>query len=85
MTPHDVDSHRVPSNASSRSTPSATHQPRSWSKADAPANIISMSVTLWTAQSPMSWSKAEAPANISFMSVTPEVSQAPMSWLKTEA
>ena len=38
VTPHDVDTHEVyevPSKASSRSTSSATHQPRSWLKAEA--------------------------------------------------
>ena len=35
VTPHDVDSHGVPSNASDRLTSLSTHQPRSWSKADA--------------------------------------------------
>merc|ERR1719324_1411558 len=33
--PHDVDAHGVPENAS-RPTASPTHQPRSWSKAEAP-------------------------------------------------
>ena len=34
-TPHDVDAHRVLVNAHSRSTPTPTHQPRSWLKAEA--------------------------------------------------
>ena len=34
-TPQDVDSHGLPLNAKSRFTSSATHQPRSWSKAEA--------------------------------------------------
>ena len=33
-TPHDVGAHWVSENASSRSTSSSTHQPRSWSKAE---------------------------------------------------
>ena len=33
--PHDVDAHRVLVNAHSRSTPTPTHQPRSWLKAEA--------------------------------------------------
>ena len=45
-TPHDVDAHWVPSNASSRFTLSSTHQPRSWSKAWASMNISSRLVTL---------------------------------------
>ena len=54
-TPHDVDAHLVPSNASwkvspspseSKSTSSSTHQPRSWSKFEAPLNISLMSMTL---------------------------------------
>ena len=36
LTPHDVDAHGVPSNTLLRLTPSPTHQPRSWSKAEAP-------------------------------------------------
>ena len=39
LTPHDVDAHWVPSKASSRSTSPPTHQPRSWSKAEAELNI----------------------------------------------
>ena len=34
-TPHDVDSHGLLVNALLRLTPSSTHQPRSWSKAEA--------------------------------------------------
>ena len=34
-TPHDVDAHGVPSNMLAWSTSSSTHQPRSWSKAEA--------------------------------------------------
>ena len=34
-TPHDVDAHTVLVNAHSRSTPTPTHQPRSWLKAEA--------------------------------------------------
>ena len=36
------------------------HQPRSWSKAEAPSNMEIISVTLWTAQPLRSWLKAEA-------------------------
>ena len=57
-------------NALPRSTSSSTHQPRSWSKAEASSNIQLISVTLWTAQSPMSWLKAKAPSNIELISVT---------------
>jgi hypothetical protein len=35
MTPHDVEEHWVLPNALLRLTPSSTHQPRSWSKAEA--------------------------------------------------
>jgi hypothetical protein len=35
VTPHDVDEHGVPENALVMYTPSFTHQPRSWSKAEA--------------------------------------------------
>jgi len=77
-TPHDVDAHKVLANALSRLTPSSTHQPRSWSKAEAPSNISIMFVTLSTAQPPMSWLKAEAPANKYDMSVTPPVAHLEM-------
>ena len=76
--PHDVDAHGVPVNALPRSTLSR-HQPRSWSKAEAPLNMYSIVVTLWSAQPLMSWSKAEALKNIPCIDVTPEVSHAPMS------
>ena len=46
VTPHDVDAHAAPPNARSRSTPSSTHQLRSWSKAEALRNIQSILVTL---------------------------------------
>ena len=35
LTPHVVDAHGVPENASSRPTSLSRHQPRSWSKAEA--------------------------------------------------
>ncbi len=35
MTPHEVDSHPLEENAPFRLTSSSTHQPRSWSKAEA--------------------------------------------------
>ena len=43
--------------------------------------MVSMLVTLSTAQPPMSWLKAEAPSNMESMLVTPEVSHALMSSL----
>ena len=82
VTPHDVDAHGVPPNALSRSTPSSTHQPRSWSKAGALPNIDLILVTLSTCHPPMSWLKAEASANIVSMRVTLWTAQAPMSRLK---
>ena len=48
VTPHDVDAHEVLENARSRSTPSSTHQPRSWSKALALRNMALILVTLLT-------------------------------------
>ena len=55
ITPHDVDSHGVLSNAPpakpSISTSSSKHQPRSWSKAEAEMNMDAILVTLSTAQS----------------------------------
>ncbi len=83
-TPHDGHEQEEPNNTPFRSW-SSTHQPRFWSKAEAPQKIPPMSVTLSTAQSLMSWLNDEAPMNIVFMLVTSEVSQAPMSWSKTEA
>ena len=67
-TPHDVDAHGVPENAccmvwpspQGSKTSSSTHQPRSWSKAEAPSNKNCISLTLSTAQPLMSWLKAEA-------------------------
>ena len=79
--PHDVAAHRVSRNALTRSTPSLTHQPRSWSKAEAPLNISCILVTLSTRQLLSGWLNAEASSNIESMSVTPEVSHALMSWL----
>ncbi len=52
-----------------------------WLKADAPANIASMSVTLLTSQLPMDWLKADTPRNMAHMSVTLLVSQLEMSSL----
>ena len=49
---------------------SSTHQPRSWSKAEAPENIELISVTLSTTQSPMSWLNDEAPLNMENMFTT---------------
>ena len=72
-------------NALPRSKSSPTHQPRFWSKAEAPKKIDSISVTLSTAQSLMSWLNDEAPSNIPNIVVTPEVSHAPMSPLKDDA
>jgi len=47
--------------------------------------MLSISMTLWTAQPPMSWLKADALWNVQLMVVRLEVSHAPMSWLKAEA
>ena len=63
-TPHDVDAHGVLVNASPRSTPSSTHQPRSWLKDEAPPNIQTIVVTPEVSHAPMSWSKAEAKRNM---------------------
>ena len=38
-TPHEVDLHFVPSKVVVNFMPSPTHQPRSWSKAEAEANM----------------------------------------------
>ena len=64
VTPHDVDLHGVPENALPRSTPSSTHQPRSWLKDVASLNIAYILMTLSILQSLRSWSKAEAPLNM---------------------
>ena len=63
-TPHDVDAHGVPENASSRFTSLSTHQPRSWSKAEAPKNIQCISLTFSTFQALMSWLNDEAEWNM---------------------
>ena len=68
-TPHDVASHGVFKNASSMSYPqswgsktsSSTHQPRSWSKAEAPLNMKLMYVTPETSHALMSSLKDAAP------------------------
>ena len=62
-----------------------THHFRSRSKAAAPANARSMSVTARTSQPSMSASKDAADAKAKARSVTAAVSQAPMSWLKFAA
>ena len=80
--PHDVDSHGVLVNAPLRLTPSSTHQPRSWSKAEALLNIPAIDVTPDMSHVPMSWLKAEASLNILYIVVTPEVSHAVISSLK---
>ena len=87
-TPHNVDTHGVPLNAWVRSTSSATHQPRSWSKAElpgSPSNIISILVTLSTLHLPIGWLNDEAMTNIIYMLVTLEVSHALISSLKDNA
>ena len=60
MTPHDVDQHGVYQNALSRLTPSSTHQPRSWLKAEAPENISSIVVAPEVSHAPMSSLKDDA-------------------------
>ena len=60
-TPHDVDWHPLAENAPPRSTPSPTHQLRSWSKAEAYMNIPNIVVTPEVSHAPMSSLKAEAP------------------------
>ena len=52
--------HCVFQNASSRFTPSQTNQPRSWSNALAPRNMLFMLVTWPTFQPLMSWLNASA-------------------------
>ena len=85
MTPHAVDAHMVFSKEWRRSTSSSTHQPRSWSKAEAPENIQLISVTLSTRQLPSGRLNDEALWNIKDMVLTPEVSHALMSSLKDAA
>ena len=86
MTPHDVASHEVSSNARLMSHASMlTHQPRSWSKASAPRNIEYMSVTESTLQPLRSWLKEPQYLNIYPMVVTADVSHALMSSLNQPA
>ena len=77
-TPHAFESHEVSEKAQFMFT-SSTHQPRSWSKAEANLNIPSMVVTLWTAQLPMYWLNDEAFSNMFRISVTASVLQPPIS------
>ena len=60
LTLHDRSVHAASLNIPHVSTPRSKHQPRSWSKAEAPVNIQLMSLTLSTAQPPMSWLNDEA-------------------------
>merc|ERR1712091_544925 len=93
-TPHNVDSHWVPENTSwkvcpppqaSNFTPSSKHQPRSWSKFEAPLNIQSISLTFSTFQALMSWLKDQATRNIVPISVTLSTAQPLTSWLNGDA
>ena len=52
--PHDVDAHLVSSNAWCSFTLLATHQPRSWLKAEAPLNMAYIVVTPEVSHAPMS-------------------------------
>ena len=70
--------HLVSTNASARFTSSSTHQPRSWSKAEAPSNIKFMSVTPEVSHALMSSLKDDGSLNKYDMSVTPEVSHVEM-------
>ena len=73
-----ADSHLVSTNALFRFTPSSTHQPRSWSKAEAPLNIAYIVVTPEVSHAPMSSLKDHCDENKFAMSVTPDVSQVEM-------
>ena len=59
-TPHDVDSHPLEKNALLRLTPSSTHQPRSWSKAEALRNMYRIVVTPEVSHAPTSSLKDSA-------------------------
>ena len=85
LTPHEVDSHGVLENASSRSTSLSTHQPRSWSKAEASLNMSFISVIWSTCQPPSGRLKDEAYLNMSLISSTLLTDQLPMSWSNDEA
>ena len=65
-------------NAYVRSTPLSKHQPRSWSKAEAPSNIANIVVTPEVSHVPMSPLKDEASSNKRDMSITPPVSHVEM-------
>jgi hypothetical protein len=85
VTPHDVEEHPLWVNALPMFTSSSTHQPRSWSKAEAWANMELIAVTLSTCQLPSGWLNDEAFQNIERIVVAPEVSHAVMSSLKDAA
>ena len=59
MTPHHH-AHRVLRKKFVLSTPFFMHQPRSWSKAEAPSNILCMLVAPEVSHAPRSWLKVEA-------------------------
>ena len=84
-TPHDVDSHWVLANALARFRAPSTHQPRSWLKALAPANICNIVVSSSMCQSSSGRLNDEALWNILYIDVTPEVSQALISSSKDAA
>ena len=80
-TPHHH-AHRVLRKKFVLSTPFFMHQPRSWSKAEAPSNMLLMSVTLSMSQSKSGCWNDKASSNIERMFLTSETSQAFSGWLK---
>ena len=84
-TPHDVALHGLLMNALVRSTSSPTHQPRSWSKAEAPLKMCCMFVTPPTLQAPRSWLNDAAPWNMPLILVTLATLQPLSGWLNDVA
>ena len=63
----------------------ARPQHSDWSKAEAPWNIESISVTPETSHPERSWLKAEAELNMKYIVTAAETSQPPIGWLNAEA
>ena len=84
-TPHAVAAHALPAKALFVVTLVSTHQPRSWSKAEAPLKMSCMFVTPPTLQAPRSWSNDAAPWNMPLIFVTLATLQPLSGWLNDVA
>ena len=84
-TPHAVAAHALPAKALFVYTLVSTHQPRSWSKAEAPLKMFAMFVTPPTLQVPRSWSNDAASWNMFLILVTLATLQPLSGWLNDVA